>query len=179
MGFKDAFKATLEDSISDIDQKHIDLTEQSWYDAVYEVIKNRMKEGGGFKLNVGFGVFTVSPNVKADNTNISFEPSKEFKKIVEGEDEEMIIDDLEYIEIFDTLLTQAKIKTVQGLSAAMLATFGEAIARDGRSHLAEEKWYNLEVPKIGTFKFGYFEGDIKLGFEADKELKQLVKNYGL
>lgn len=181
MNFQETFKATIEEAVKDIDPKEVSLFEQSWLDSVEATFKQKMKEseGAGFKFNVGFGTFEVTASVKDDNSNVAFEFSREFKATLNGEEQEMMVEDEDYINNFDSILTNVKIKTVPGLSAALLCMFGEGIAKECYERLAEDKWYIFEIPKLGQIKVGLFDGEVKHNFEADKELKQLVKNYGI
>ena len=177
--FKESVKATLEEGIQQLDQSTVDVIEQCYLDSIHEAIKGRMKNDGGFKLNVGFAEFTVSPSVKDDNTNVSAKFTEDFISIVEGDDTEIMIEEEDLIEAFDGLLTHFKIKTVPGLAAGIMGMLAEGFAKTGRAHITEDKWYSLTIPRIGIIKFGLFDGETKVTFEADKELKQLVKNYGI
>lgn len=180
MSLREELTTNFLDSLEDMNETSVAIIEQCYLDAIYDLIKKGVKEEKGtFKVNIGFGEFVVSPNVAKDNTNIHFEFAKDFKKIVEGDLMEMLVDQTAIIEAFSAALLKSMYSINEAVAASLIAIIGETVAKVGRSKMREDSVYALEFPRLGEFKFGFKDGDVKLNFVACEELKQEVKNYGI
>jgi hypothetical protein len=180
MALRDELTTNLLDSLEDLHETSVAVIEQCYTDAIYALIKKGVKEEkSSFKVDCGFGDFVVTPDVGKDNSNIHLEFSKDFKKIIEGDQLEILIEKSPIIEAFSEALTKSMYTVNEAVAGTLIAIIAETVAKAGRSHMREDSVYSMEFPRLGDFKFGFKDGDVKLNFVACEELKQEVKNFGI
>lgn len=178
---KERLLEEMSGSLEGVQEGDVILIEQAHADAIYSLIRKKMKSEKGEKFSVTtvFGDFVVVADAKKDSSNIYLEISKDFKKYCKGEVSLLDFTNRDFIAEFTEILLKDALTLDEAMAIAVLGMLGEAVAAVGMEHAAPGKVYSLDVARIGTFRFTTNDTDeVEVKFEASEPLKQEVKNYG-